>query len=1232
MSDSSSQSPPEGAAAQPAGQPGRAKFLTGSIPRHVLVMTSTGAIGLVSIFLAELIDVLFLSMLGDVEVLAAIGYSGPLVFLTVAFSIGLSIATVSLVAPALGAGERDRARRISGSVHVFTLIASAVLSLALVPFLPWLLGLIGAKSRTADHAFDYLAIVVPSLPPLALAMTSSAVLRSLGDARRAMHVTLGAAVVVVVLDPILIFWMGLGLQGAAIATVLSRIAIMGIGLHAVWRVHGMIERPTLENLRIDAGPVLTIALPAMATNAATPIANAIVTAAFAPYGDSAVAGWAVIGRIQPVAFGFVFAMSGSVGPIIGQNLGAGLHGRMREAFAASLRIAAAYTVAAWAMLALAAPLVISVFKASGEGAALIQLYCLWLAPVFGFQSALFIANAVFNTLGRPRVATLVNWARAILGTLPFTAVGGVVAGAPGVLAGNLVGGALFAMFAVWLCWRLMEVVSGGTVGGRSVPAGEPVSFSPARRAGALVAVSISSIYQAAGTIVGRLARSAGRGDGASPEHGRSISSVLNRVRTSVLRGFAIILCSAKKLSRSFVGLPTKVCLGTGDSERRSKLGSKEAIAGEITRWRDWAIALPRPWKRLILAVSDFLILSFAVWLAISLRYNGLFVPPHGTGWLVMFAAPAIGVFTFAWFGLYRQVTRFITTRGSARLLQCIGVSVLFWALLAYMFGALWIPRSVILVLYPLLGGGLIFASRQIYAAALRSVGVPMVGPGKEPRPVVIYGAGRTGVQLLDALHHSGDARVVGFLDDTASLWGQYAGGVKIYRPDKLERLIERESVREIILALPESRRRERREVLKALQRFPVRVKTLPDMEDFATGRAAVSDLRPIDVDDLLGRDPVPADAGLLALGIRGKAVLVTGAGGSIGSELVRQVLRQHPLRIVLLDVSEVALYEIETEIADAIAALPDTEVKSELVGVLGSVLDADLVRRTIERYRIATVFHAAAYKHVPIVESNPVAGITNNTFGTRIMADAARALGVERFVLISTDKAVRPTNIMGASKRLAELVLQAHANDPGCGTVFTMVRFGNVLDSSGSVVRRFRKQIQDGGPVTVTHKDVVRYFMSIPEAATLVLQAGAMASGGEVFVLDMGEPVKIAELARSMVRLMGLDVRDEENPEGDIEIVYVGLRPGEKLYEELLIGENTTPTKHPLIRRSSEPHLPADSLARELTVLRAAMGVGRIAEIEAVLERTVEGYRAHVATETGTVLPLPIEPASRTLH
>ncbi len=661
--------------------------------------------------------------------------------------------------------------------------------------------------------------------------------------------------------------------------------------------------------------------------------------------------------------------------------------------------------------------------------------------------------------------------------------------------------------------------------------------------------------------------------------------------------------------------------------------ARQAAADALDRWRAWAVELPRPWKRAILCASDFVLLSFAVWLAISLRYSTLFVPPNTWGLLLMLAAPAVGVATFAWFGLYQLVTRYITIRGSGKLAKCIGISVLVWAMLALLFDAKWLPRSVILVLYPLLAGGLIFLSRQVYAGVLRSFGVPLLGPGREPRPVIIYGAGRTGVQLLDGLHGSGDARVVGFLDDSASLSGQYAAGVKIYKPDKLERLIEREGVREVILALPESRRRERREILKRLQPYPVRVKTLPDMEDIATGRAEISDLRPIDVEDLLGRDPVPADPSLLALAIRGKSVLVTGAGGSIGSELVRQILRQQPARLVLFDVSEVALYEIEIETTDMVAALPERAGRPEIVPVLGSVADRALVRRTIEHHGVATIFHAAAYKHVPIVEANPVAGLENNTFGTAVVAEAARELGVERFVLISTDKAVRPTNVMGASKRLAELFLQAQAADPSCRTVFTMVRFGNVLDSSGSVVRRFRKQIQAGGPVTVTHKDVVRYFMSIPEAASLVLQAGAMATGGEVFVLDMGEPVKIDDLARSMIRLMGLDVREDATPDGDIPIAYVGLRPGEKLYEELLIGENTTPTAHPLIRKSSEPFLLAERLDREFLVLRTAMDAGGIAEIEAVLQRTVEGYQPRVSGLPAVAGQLiAADPPSRTLH
>ena len=386
-------------------------------------------------------------------------------------------------------------------------------------------------------------------------------------------------------------------------------------------------------------------------------------------------------------------------------------------------------------------------------------------------------------------------------------------------------------------------------------------------------------------------------------------------------------------------------------------------------------------------------------------------------------------------------------------------------------------------------------------------------------------------------------------------------------------------------------------------------------------------------DDLLGRERVQPDPSLLRRYITGKAVLVTGAGGSIGSELSRQIIALEPKRLVLLDVSEPALFEIEQELRSKPPPSSHGGAPGHIVPVLGSILDGALVRRLLEEQGIQTIYHAAAYKHVPMVEHNPVAGIGNNTFGTRVLADAAREAGVERFVLVSTDKAVRPTNIMGASKRLAELQLQAMAGESGNPTVFTMVRFGNVLDSSGSVVRMFRKQIETGGPVTVTHPDIIRYFMSIPEAAELVIQAGAMANGGEVFVLDMGAAVKIDALARSMIRHVGLTVKDAANPGGDIAIVYSGLRPGEKLFEELLINETTTATAHPRIHRSLEPGLPVSALERELQALAAALSTGDLDAIHAVLKRTVEGYTPDKRPLT---VPAGDESASqaarRTLH
>jgi FlaA1/EpsC-like NDP-sugar epimerase len=426
--------------------------------------------------------------------------------------------------------------------------------------------------------------------------------------------------------------------------------------------------------------------------------------------------------------------------------------------------------------------------------------------------------------------------------------------------------------------------------------------------------------------------------------------------------------------------------------------------------------------------------------------------------------------------------------------------------------------------------------------------------------------------------------------------------------------VQYRNVREVLLALPKASRQERKAALRQLEPLMVNVRTLPAIDDLAAGHVTVSDLRPVEAEDLLGRDPVPPNATLLARNITDKSVMVTGAGGSIGAELVRQILRQSPRRLVLFDASEGQLYEIEREAqellqAKRMASTPASLHPPEIVPVLGSIQNSSLVRRTIESNAVETIYHAAAYKHVPIVEHNAVAGLRNNTFGTVVLAEAAETFGVERFVLVSTDKAVRPTSIMGASKRLAEMALQARAsNGRGKHTVFTMVRFGNVLDSSGSVVRMFRRQIAAGGPVTVTHPEVFRYFMSIPEAATLVIQAGAMATGGDVFVLDMHEPVKIDELARSMIRLMGLEVRDSKHPDGDIAIEYIGLRPGEKLHEELLLGESTSPTEHPRILKSHEPCMPAGELAKVMDALRAAMDADDVQAIHEVLKRAVEGY------------------------
>jgi FlaA1/EpsC-like NDP-sugar epimerase len=634
------------------------------------------------------------------------------------------------------------------------------------------------------------------------------------------------------------------------------------------------------------------------------------------------------------------------------------------------------------------------------------------------------------------------------------------------------------------------------------------------------------------------------------------------------------------------------------------------------------VSLGRYPKRAILAISDLFGLGLALWLAMSLRLGELYVPPSWGLFLILCTAPVIGLATLIQFGLYRVVTRYMGGRGGLLILVAVVVSAVLWAFVVLLSGVQAgevgfsgvqvVPRSVF-ILYPILGTAFVWGTRRAAGRLLQSGGIELPMRVREKaKSVLIYGANAAGVQLLEALRRTSTYIPVGFVDPSPTLWGQRVADLKVYRPERMAGIVERHDVREVLLAMPKAQRHERQAALKRLETLTVGVRTLPAMEDLAEGRVTVSDLRPVEAEDLLGRDPVPPNAALLTRNIEGKCVLVTGAGGSIGSELVRQILRQGPRRLVLLDASEEHLYEIEAEVQELLRTRRTATAAgtaADIVSVLGSILDAALVRQTIAKHGVETIYHAAAYKHVPIVEHNAVAGLRNNIFGTAILAEAAEGGGVERFVLISTDKAVRPTSIMGASKRLAELVLQARAANGSGATVFTMVRFGNVLDSSGSVVRRFRGQIEAGGPVTVTHRDVIRYFMSIPEAAALVIQAGAMATGGEVFVLDMGEPVKIDDLARSMIRLMGLEVRDPEHVDGDVAIEYIGLRHGEKLHEELLLGENVKRTEHPRILKSEEPHLPATELAEQLDALRAGMEVDDVQAIHAVLTRTVEGYR-----------------------
>jgi FlaA1/EpsC-like NDP-sugar epimerase len=619
------------------------------------------------------------------------------------------------------------------------------------------------------------------------------------------------------------------------------------------------------------------------------------------------------------------------------------------------------------------------------------------------------------------------------------------------------------------------------------------------------------------------------------------------------------------------------------------------------------LALPRAAKRFVALSVDLGLCILTVWLAFYLRL-GEFVVLSGAALWAVAVSVVLALPLFIVSGLYRAIFRYSGWPALLAVARAVGIYGLLYASVFTAIGVVGVPRTVGII-QPILLLLFVGASRALARVWLGDQYLSILKHASRPK-VLIYGAGTTGRQLAAVMTNSHEMQVVGFLDDDDRLHGHVLNGQPIYNPVDLNNLVTTLSISGVLLAMPSLSRRRRNEILSQIRVARVAVRTLPRVTDLAQGKVSISDLRELDVDDLLGREPVSPNHILLAKNIVGKVVLVTGAGGSIGSELCRQILAVNPAKLLLIEQSEFALYAIHQELEEKLAGLDDV-TPPILVPLLASVQDDDRMREIMSTWHPGTVYHAAAYKHVPLVEHNPAAGIKNNVLGTLRTAQAAAENGVTDFVLISTDKAVRPTNVMGASKRLAEMALQALAVTQAStksSTKFSMVRFGNVLGSSGSVVPKFRQQIRDGGPITLTHPEVTRYFMTIPEAAQLVIQAGAMAKGGDVFVLDMGQPVKIMGLARRMVELSGLTVKDEENPEGDIEISVAGLRPGEKLYEELLIGDNPKPTVHPRIMKAHEEFIPWAEFEAKLNALEMALNVNDVGVIRLMMQQLVAGY------------------------
>lgn len=617
------------------------------------------------------------------------------------------------------------------------------------------------------------------------------------------------------------------------------------------------------------------------------------------------------------------------------------------------------------------------------------------------------------------------------------------------------------------------------------------------------------------------------------------------------------------------------------------------------------LALPRLKKQIIAMAFDAVCLPLTFILAIWLRYDGfdasLFLHYF---WLIA-GAPLLSIPIFIRLGLYRAVIRYIDQKIISIVVIGVTLSVLSLAFIGVMTHIMALSRAVF---------GIYWAGAILYVGASRLLArAYLVGVDRndDAIAIAIYGAGKAGVQLATALRSSDEYVCVAFIDDNKNLQGSSIAGIKVSAPEKLPELIRQFDIKEVLLAMPSISKARQKQVLDQLEPYKLRIKVTPSINSLVNGELRVQDIRDVEIEDLLGRDAVEPDARLMSNCIAGKSVMVTGAGGSIGSELCRQILRQKPAHLILLEMSEFALYSIEQELSSLRTSL---NLSCEITPFLCNIHDVAKLDKIFKTYRVNTVYHAAAYKHVPLVEHNPIEGIRNNAFGTLQLAQAAISAQVNHFVLISTDKAVRPTNVMGATKRLAELILQACSRRQET-TRFCMVRFGNVLGSSGSVVPLFRKQIMQGGPITLTHPEITRYFMTIPEAAQLVLQAGGMGEGGDVFVLDMGEPVRIIDLARRMVHLCGLEVKSDSSPEGTIEILHVGLRPGEKLYEELLIGDNVEKTNHPLIMRAQEAEIAWEVLQQQLQKLDAACMAFDHEQIRTLLKELVVEYEPQCGIE-----------------